>query len=106
LAAMFWGCGATILVLALSPTAPELPGTGWDKGNHVLAFLVLTVLGCRAYPHRIAVILAGAVLYGGLIEVLQSFTPYRSADWADLIADAVGVFFGRALLATLWPGRQ
>lgn len=98
---MFWSCGAIILVLALIPTAPYLPSTGWDKSNHLLAFAVLTVLGCRAYPNRIAVVLIGAILYGGLIEVLQSFTPYRSAEWADLVADAIGVLLGRGLLA-LW----
>jgi VanZ family protein len=96
---LFWGCGAVILVLALMPATPDLPGTGWDKSNHVAAFLVLTVLGCLAYPDRIAAILVGAVLYGGLIEVLQSFTDYRSAEWADLFADAVGVLAGRTLLA-------
>jgi VanZ family protein len=100
---MFWSCGAIILILALMPPNPDLPSTGWDKSNHVLAFIVLTVLGCNAYPNRIAGVLVGAFLYGGLIEVLQSFTPYRSAEWADLIADAIGVFVGRALLALLCP---
>jgi VanZ family protein len=100
---MFWSCGAIILILALMPPTPDLPSTGWDKSNHVLAFIVLTVLGCHAYPNRIAVVLVGAFLYGGLIEVLQSFTPYRSAEWADLIADAIGVFVGRALLVLLCP---
>ncbi len=99
---MFWGCGFAILLLALLPPGPDLPSTGWDKGNHVLAFTVLTVLGCRAYPERIAAVLAGAILYGGLIEVLQSFTHYRSAEWADLVADAIGVIAGRALLALPW----
>jgi VanZ family protein len=103
---MFWSCGAIILVLALMPPAPDLPGTGWDKGNHVLAFLVLTVLGCRAYPNRIAAVLAGAILYGGFIEVLQSLTPFRSAEWADLAADAVGVVVGRALLEFSLRGRR
>lgn len=102
----FWTCGAAILVLALMPTVPEMPTTGWDKSNHVLAFAVLAVLGCRAYPKRIIMVLAGAVLYGGLIEVLQSFTDYRSAEWLDLFADAIGVITGRALLALRWPGTQ
>jgi VanZ family protein len=100
---MFWSCGVIILVLALIPTAPYLPSTGWDKSNHLLAFAVLTILGCRAYPSRIAVVLVGAMFYGGLIEVLQSFIPYRSAEWADLIADAIGVLVGRGLLACRWP---
>ena len=100
---MFWSCGGIILVLALLPTTSGLPDTGWDKINHVLAFSVLTILGCRAYPNRIAAVLLGAILYGGLIEVLQSFTPYRSAEWSDLVADAVGVLVGRVLLACRWP---
>lgn len=99
----FWSCGSVILVLALTPTASNFPTTGWDKGNHVLAFTVLTILGCRAYPNRVAVVLLGGILYGGLIEVLQSFTVYRSADWGDLIADAIGVLVGRGLLACRWP---
>ncbi len=91
----FWSCGGIILVLSLLPTTASIPDTGWDKSNHVLAFFVLTILGCRAYPNRIAVVLLGAILYGGLIEVLQFLTPHRSAEWMDLIADAVGVLVGR-----------
>jgi VanZ family protein len=97
--ALFWSCALVILILALIPPAPYLPSTGWDKTNHVLAFLVLTVLGCRAYSNRVAAVLLGAILYGGLIEVLQSFTDYRSAEWADLVADSVGVIAGRVLHA-------
>lgn len=91
---MFWACGLAILILALMPTVPRIPTTGWDKSNHALAFSVLTFLGCRAYPDKRLLVLIGAVLYGGLIEVLQSFTPYRVAEWGDLIADSVGVIFG------------
>ena len=39
-------------------------------------------------------LLAGLLAYGALIEVLQSFTPNRSADWRDLVADAVGLALG------------
>jgi len=100
---VFWTCGAAILILALMPTVPHMATTGWDKSNHALAFLVLAYLGCRAYPDRTAVVFAGCVLYGGLIEVLQSFTTYRYAEWADLAADAIGVVVGRALIAIRWP---
>lgn len=27
-----------VLVLALMPTVPHMPTTGWDKTNHLLAF--------------------------------------------------------------------
>ena len=44
-----------------------------------------------AYPKRPAILLAGLLTYGGMIEVLQSFTPDRMAEWADLLADALQV---------------
>jgi hypothetical protein len=37
----------------------------------------------------------------GLIEVLQSFTTYRLAEWGDLLADAIGVVGGYALNALI-----
>ena len=36
--------------------------------------------------------------YGGLIEVMQSFTDYRSAEWADWLADGLGLLLGWGLL--------
>lgn len=91
-----------ILVLALMPiTVPHIPTTGWDKSNHLLAFAVLTILDCRTFPDRVAAVLVGSVLYGGLIEVLQSFTPHRSAEWGDLVADALGVIVGCGLVVLL-----
>jgi VanZ family protein len=111
-APLFWACGAAILVLALLPTEAPIPSTGWDKSNHVLAFGVLAMLGCLAYPGRIVPVLSGSILYGGLIEVLQSFTSYRFAEWADVVADTIGVLIGHGLLALSraavrsWRGRR
>lgn len=83
--------------LALSPAPPETLSSGWDKLNHAGAFAALTVVGVFASPrsrnHRLA--LLGAVFcFGGLIEIAQSFTPTRSAEWADLLADAIGMAAG------------
>ena len=91
-------CVMAVLVLALMPTDVPMPSTGWDKSNHLLAFSVMALLGRRAWPGRTMVLLAGLLAYGALIEVLQSFTPNRSADWRDLVADAVGLALG-------WGGR-
>lgn len=88
-----------LLVLSLLPLSlsPEIPSTGWDKSNHALAFAVLAFLGNRAWPGRTVPVLLGLLAYGGLIEVLQSFTPDRLAEWGDLLADGVGLLFGEAL---------
>ncbi len=90
-------CMLAILMLSLAPLDVPLPSTGWDKSNHLLGFSTLAVLGWQAFPSRRGVVLAGLLLYGGLIEVLQSFTAYRSAEWGDLLADGIGLLLGAAL---------
>lgn len=89
-------CVATALLLL--PLGPNVPGTGWDKSNHLLAFALLAILACRAWPASVVAALAALLVYGGLIEILQSFTGYRSAEWADWLADAVGLLLGWTLL--------
>lgn len=90
----FGFCVLAVLVLALMPNDVPIPGTGWDKSNHLLAFSVMALLGMRAFPGRTTAVLAGLLAYGVLIEVFQSFTPSRSADWHDVVADGVGLAVG------------
>ena len=73
------------------PAVPAMPTTGWDKSNHALAFAVLALLTNQAYPGRIATVLLGLLAFGGLIEILQSFTPDHVADWQDFLADGIGL---------------
>lgn len=93
----FWACMFAVMVLALMPPVPYMPTTGWDKSNHLLAFTVLTVLGCWAYPGRTMAVLLGLLTYGGLIEALQSLTPDRFAEWADWLVDGLGLMLGWGL---------
>ena len=64
------------------------------NGDHLLAFCALACTGLMAYPKRPAILLSSLLAYGGMIEVLQSFTPDRMAEWADLLADALGLALG------------
>ena len=89
--------------LALSPAPPDGLDTGWDKLNHAGAFAVLTLVASFAFPrsrHSLWLVLAGLLCYGAAIEVAQSFTPTRSAEWGDLLADLIGMAAG-AMLAML-----
>lgn len=63
----------------------------WDKAQHSLAFVVLSLLAIFAYPQNIYPRLIGLVLYGGVIEIIQWFLPWRSGDIYDFIADSLGV---------------
>jgi VanZ family protein len=92
--ASFFGCLAAVLVLSLLPGEVRLPDTGWDKSNHLIAFAALAITGLNTYPQRPSQLLLGLLAFGGLVEALQSFTPSRSAEWLDLLADAVGLLLG------------
>jgi len=98
----FWACIVGILVLALAPPSTPMPGTGWDKSNHVLAFATLAFLAHKVWPERTLLILLGLLAYGALIEVLQSFTPNRYAEWSDLWADGLGLLAGELLARLVW----
>ncbi len=91
---LFWLCVIAVLVLSLLPPAPDMPTTGWDKANHAFGFALLAVLGGLAYPGRAVHVLLGLLAYGAVIEVLQGLTSWRTAEWADLLADAIGLGLG------------
>ena len=97
---------AAVLVVSLLPPSSLPPvHTGWDKADHALAWLALGLLGMLAWPRRKAPVLAGLVAYGGAVELLQGMTGWRQPEWADLLADVLGlivaalVFVGMAALA-------
>ncbi|MGI9291459.1 MAG: VanZ family protein [Gammaproteobacteria bacterium] len=91
-----------ILVLSLIPLGPVGDIMMWtDKFLHAGCFLFLMIWFCGLFPRsshlRISVLL---MVYGGLIELLQYLTGFRSFELADMVADVVGILFG-AMLASL-----
>ena len=89
--------------LALSPKPPPRVDLGWDKLNHACAFAALAAAACfslRFERARPAALLA-LLVYGGLIEIAQTNVPGRNGEWADLLADAVGIAIGALLAAAL-----
>ena len=99
-----WLFAALVLVVAwfaFTPAerVPEL--TGQDKMNHLLAFAALASTAALAFAARAPVLALGLLGYGGFIELVQSFLPTRHGDWADVVADAVGVAAGLLLVAAL-----
>ena len=82
-----------IWILSFLPGAamPDVPGS--DKWHHALAYFVCMFCWGQLYPLtakrlKLAIIF---IAMGALIECLQGLTDYRSFEWLDMVADAVGV---------------
>ncbi len=85
--------------------AAELP---WDRIVHGLLFAVLAWVWCRPFARSgrirgVAAAAAGAVAYGAAIELVQIQVGYRSGEWMDLVADAIGAAVGALFAAGAWP---
>ena len=84
----------TITWMALLPVEDIVtPVSINDKIAHLLAFVALAFLADRGWPERAFDWPAALWLlaYGALIELLQSTTKTRSAEFADLLADVAGI---------------
>jgi hypothetical protein len=79
---------------------PDLGGS--DKFKHFAAFGLLAFwFGSIVVRRGLPWVGVGVVAFGGLIEVLQGVMGLgRDAEWLDLVADAVGVALGLALVLT------
>lgn len=66
-----------------------------DKWLHGITFVALAVWFAGQYRAdaywRIG---AGLVAFGVLIEACQRLVTYRSSDWLDIVADAIGIGIG------------
>ena len=111
---------AVVLVLTLTP-ADEMPRTpawellSFDTAAHAGVFFVLAMLSWfslrrqprwpRLAAHAGAVVLAGSLLFGALIEVLQlTMRLGRHGEWSDLLSDGLGAALAVGL-ATVWAAR-
>ena len=100
----------TLFFLALigSYTLSVLPGEvvaplfHWsDKLNHAGAFLVLAFLLRMGWKVDYIKAVALLLFFGAFIEFSQLFAIHRSAELADVAADAVGIFMGLKLFKLL-----
>jgi VanZ family protein len=94
----------TLLVAVVSLS----PGTGssidpWDKLAHFGTYGIFTVLvwGITGYGRRFIVACLCIVLYGGIIEITQSFLPGRVMSGYDFLANTLGV-----VIAGSWLWRR
>jgi VanZ family protein len=93
---LFLLAAAAITVLSLLPQH-DLPKVGVsDKLEHLLSYFVLAILGSFAVRERRSLLYLFVLLcvMGGVIELLQAFSPGRSPDIVDAIADGAGAAAG------------
>jgi VanZ family protein len=101
---LLWGvCLIVVIIGSLLPgnSAPMLAieslGVS-DKLEHCAAYAVLAFLPC-VYERRrvVAMLLTLAAAIGVLLEFGQLFSPARSFDVYDMLADGIGVMIGAAV---------
>lgn len=90
----FYGTGALVAALSLAPSATLPPMSIGDKMEHVTAYAVLGLLGAASSVRGVARVILGLAAFGIAIEMLQSFSPGRSPDPLDAMADIVGASLG------------
>ncbi|MEQ1603029.1 MAG: VanZ family protein [Methylophilaceae bacterium] len=96
---IFFGLCLLTTVMTLMP-AGNIPSafTFWDKAQHTLSFVLLTLTGSLAYPKKTSFIYLGLFLYGAIIEIMQNtLTTTRTGDVLDWMADAIGIVIGLCL---------
>jgi VanZ family protein len=82
-----------IWILSFLPGSgmPSVPGN--DKWHHAIAYFACMFFWAQCYTRPLPrlKLAIGFILMGAAIEYLQGMTDYRSFEWLDMVADAIGV---------------
>ncbi|HEX3753832.1 MAG TPA: VanZ family protein [Rhizomicrobium sp.] len=102
---LFWPAVALIVWGELTPAPPPALDLLWDKAEHFIAYFGLAAMATLALglSRRLIWAIAGILLLGIVLEVLQHFTG-RDPDIRDVIANVLGTMAGlsaAAVFATL-----
>ncbi len=96
-----WLLTAAVTFATLGPPQyrPHL-GLSQD-GEHALAFVLVGLAFGLAYPKSRLLTAGIAVLFIGMLELLQLWMPGRHARWEDFVVDALAACAGIAAAAVL-----
>ena len=91
-----WLLVGTIVCLSLVRLPDGFPTSGGDKMMHVAAYALMMFCFMQIYVVRTyrVLIAIGLVLLGISLEILQGYTGYRAFEYADMLANSLGVFVG------------
>jgi glycopeptide antibiotics resistance protein len=98
-----WILVTLIVLFSLIPAPPQLIDIEQgDKLSHLIAYMTLMLWFANIYPqnrHRILLCL-GFFAMGLCLEMIQGALDYRSFQYADLLANTLGVLLGWSLAHT------
>ena len=88
-------CLLTYLALALAPSPGHSGIPHFDKLLHFIAYFQLSALAFLLMPNQklFLRLCALIIVYGAVIEFLQSFVPGREMSVLDFVANTIGVIF-------------
>lgn len=93
--ALMFGCVTYLMLFHQGGgSMPKFPHA--DKLYHAIAFSALLFPTAALRPRWIWKVAVASLAYGAFIEVVQPQFG-RQAEWADLLADAIGVVIGALL---------
>ena len=106
---LVWLVGlAAVIVGSLAPAQSPVVGLidsahVNDKVEHFAAYAVLAALPAleRFRCRRLGATVAFLFLLGGALEIGQLFSPGRTCDWRDFLADSCGILAGLSLVRIL-----
>jgi len=93
-----WGCVGLIAVLSLLPGHEMVRTSLGGHIEHAVAYAGTAALLRLGYPARGKRIAFGLVLYAGLLELLQNFSPGRHPAVPDWLASSTGALVGIAVI--------
>ena len=89
-----WGVLISIVVLSVMPSPPSVDFESSDKVGHLLAYATLMGWFALLYPARRPRLAVSFVSLGVLLECVQGALGYRSLEFADMLANSLGVLLG------------
>jgi VanZ family protein len=95
---------ATLVICLLPMPKVSLGIDHLDKIEHALGYAVLAAWAAMLFATRrvLVWVAPGLLLWGIAIEGLQALVPWRSASFADVLANTVGVLIGSGVAFTPW----
>lgn len=97
----FFAAAVLVAAVSLVPSTTLPPTSIGDKVEHVIAYAVLGLLAAASSERGVMRVILGLAVFGAAIEMLQAFSPGRSPDLLDVVADVAGAGLGCGLAILL-----